>query len=452
MKTPIADFCRQYADGQTIRFHMPGHKGQGPLGVEALDLTEVKGADSLYEATGIIAESETNAASLFGARATFYSCGGSSQSIKAMCLLAVRQYAKTHSGRAEILAGRNAHKSFVGASQLIGFDVRWLPSEEEDYALCRCITTPEGLERALSLRKEENALPAAVFVTSPDYLGNLLDIKGLADVAHAYGVPLLVDNAHGAYLKFLPEDRHPMSLGADACADSAHKTLPVLTGGGYLHIGTEAPAGFEESAREAMELFGSTSPSYLILQSLDLCNDWAEKTAHSAFEKTLERVRAVRQAMAEKGLSLIGEEPLKITIDAPASGLGTGTELADRFRAFGIECEYADRDHVVLMAAPFNKAEDFAALTRAVAALEPGERAESPRLSTALPEAALQPRDVLTRPAEELPVENCLGRIAAHVRVGCPPAVLPVVPGETVDRNVIEVLKACGIQTITVLK
>ena len=90
MKTPIADFCRRYADSGAARLHMPGHKGQGPLGVEELDLTEIRGADSLYEADGVIAESEANAAALFGARATFYSCGGSSQSIKAMCLLAVR--------------------------------------------------------------------------------------------------------------------------------------------------------------------------------------------------------------------------------------------------------------------------------------------------------------------------------------------------------------------------
>ncbi|MBO7689541.1 MAG: amino acid decarboxylase [Clostridia bacterium] len=452
MKTPIADFCRQYADGQTIRFHMPGHKGQGPLGVEALDLTEVRGADSLYEAMGIIAESEAGAASLFGTRATFYSCGGSSESIKAMCLLAVRQYAKTHSGRAVLLAGRNAHKSFVGASQLIGFDIRWLSSEEEDYALCRCTITPTGLEQALSAMKQGEGLPAAVFVTSPDYLGNVLDIAGLAKVAHSYAVPLLVDNAHGAYLKFLPEDRHPITLGADACADSAHKTLPVLTGGAYLHIGANAPEGFEETAREAMGLFGSTSPSYLVLQSLDLCNDWLEKTAHSAFAETLERVEAVRDQMKEKSLALSGEESLKITLDAPGSGLGTGTELAEWFRSAGIECEYADRDFVVFMFSPFNRGEDFDALARAVRALEPGERTETARRSTALPEAVLQPYEVLSVPAEEVPVENALGRVAALVRIGCPPAVLPVVPGERVDKNVIEILRSCGIGTLNVIK
>lgn len=452
MNTPIADFCRQYADGQTIRFHMPGHKGQGPLGVEAMDLTEVKGADSLYEAAGIIAESEANASQLFGTRSTFYSAGGSSESIKAMCLLAVRQYEKTRSGRAVILAGRNAHKSFVGASQLLGFDVRWLPSEEDTFSLCRCTITPDGLKRKLAALNEAGTVPAAVFVTAPDYLGHVPDLAGLARVSHAYGVPLLVDNAHGAYLKFLPEDCHPITLGADACADSAHKTLPVLTGGGYLHIGAGAPEGFEETAREAMELFGSTSPSYLILQSLDLCNDWLEKSAHSAFSEVLERVEAVRTVMKEKGLVLLGDEPLKLTIDCAASGLGEGFEVADRFRSHDIECEYADREAVVLMVSPSNTEEDFATLARAVQSLEPGERTELPRLSAVLPEVLLQPHEVLTKPFEEVPVADSLGRIAAHVRVGCPPAVLPVVPGEKVDRNVIDILEYCGIRTLAVLK
>lgn len=457
MKTPIADFCRDYVQSNTTRLHMPGHKGEGPLGMEHLDLTEIKGADSLYEAEGIIAESEANAASLFGARSTFYSAEGSSQSIKAMCLLACQHWSAKNEGSPLFLTGRNAHKSFVQASQLIGFDVEWMASEE-DYSLCRCTISPDGLEMQLERVLSEGHPVAAVFVTSPDYLGNVLDIRGLAEVAHRYGTLLLVDNAHGAYLKFLEEDRHPMTLGADACADSAHKTLPVLTGGGYLHIGTGAPEGFEHGAKDDMCLFGSTSPSYLILQSLDLANDWLEKTAPAAFSKTVERVSAIKTILSHEGLTLTGEEPLKLTIDCTASCVGSGLVFADRLRDFGIECEYADRDVVVLMFAPNNTDDDYQKLSIAVHMLMqvqrhlPDSGAERPAFSNRLPERVLAPRDVLLRPTETVAVSEAEGRIAADVHIGCPPAVLPVVPGERVDRNAVAVMEYYGIQTISVLK
>ncbi len=457
MKTPIADFCRDYAQSNTSRLHMPGHKGLGMLGVEALDLTEVNGADSLYEADGIIAESEANASKLFGSRRTFYSAGGSSQSIKAMCLLACQYRSARNEENPLILAGRNAHKSFVQASQLIGFDVEWMVSEEE-FSLCRCAISPDGLQRQLERLNREDKAVAAVFVTSPDYLGNVLDIRGLAETAHRYGTLLLVDNAHGAYLKFLPEDRHPMTLGADACADSAHKTLPVLTGGGYLHIGTNAPEGFEETAREAMCLFGSTSPSYLILQSLDLGNEWIEKNAQTAFSETAERVDAVKAQMESEGLVLMGDEPLKTTVDCVASNVGPGTAFADRLRDFDIECEYADRDVVVLMFAPNNPKEDFEKLSAAVHALMPAQPGmpftdnDRPPFSDRLPEKVLMPRDVLFRPTGTIPVAEAEGRIAADTSMGCPPAILPVVPGEKIDRSVIDILTYYGKQEITVLK
>ena len=236
MDTPICDFVRDYAERNTLRLHMPGHKGKALLGMEALDLTEISGADSLYEADGIIRESEKNAGTLFGAH-TFYSTEGSSQCIRAMLYLAVL-HAKQMGRRPLIAAGRNAHKTFLSAAALLDFDIQWLwPGEGESYLSCK-IGAAE-LDAALTVMPEK---PAAVYLTSPDYLGNMVDIKNVAEVCHRHGSLLLVDNAHGAYLKFLPESRHPMDLGADLCCDSAHKTLPVLTGGAYLHIAHSAPA------------------------------------------------------------------------------------------------------------------------------------------------------------------------------------------------------------------
>ena len=248
MKTPIYDFVTRYKDLRPARFHMPGHKGRGPLGCEELDLTEIPGADSLYEADGIIAESEANASALFGCP-TFYSTEGSSHCIRAMLQLAKafplggRWHPASPASRMtdeggpdarfRVLAARNVHKTFLSAAALLDLDVVWLPSAGGSYLSAQ--PSPAGLDAALT---ETGA--SAVYLTCPDYLGFLPDLRPLARVCHAHGALLLVDNAHGAYLRFLNPSRHPMDLGADLCCDSAHKTLPVLTGGAYLHVSKKA--------------------------------------------------------------------------------------------------------------------------------------------------------------------------------------------------------------------
>ena len=281
MNTPICDFVRDYAARRPDRLHMPGHKGRGAA--EQLDITEITGADVLYHPRGIILESEKNAAALFGSRRTVYSAEGSSLSIRAMVFLAM-QDARKRGKTPRIAAGRNAHKVFITAAALLDVQVQWLYPAQTG-SLLTCQITPETLEEALG----QGEPVTAVYITSPDYLGNVADISGLSRVCRRYGCLLLVDNAHGAYLGFLPEGQHPMDQGADMCCDSAHKTLPVLTGGGYLHISSHAPGELDSMADSAMALFASTSPSYLILQSLDAANgildgSWKRALHHAAAE------------------------------------------------------------------------------------------------------------------------------------------------------------------------
>ena len=190
MDTPIADFIRDYTASGVSRLHMPGHKGVGPLGCEAWDITEVRGADSLYEASGVIAESEGRAARLFGSGATFYSTGGSSQCVRAMLYLALQN---RPAGTVPVVAAaRNVHKSFVYAAALLDFAPLWLWPEGANPSICSCPVTARGLEAVLAAM---DAPPAAVYVTSPDYLGNCQDIAALAAVCHARGTVLAVDNA-----------------------------------------------------------------------------------------------------------------------------------------------------------------------------------------------------------------------------------------------------------------
>ena len=212
MNTPICDFVKKYAEDKNVRMHMPGHKGQSLSGSEHLDITEIEGADVLYNANGIIKESMENASSLFNTAKTLFSTEGSSLSIRAMLYLTAL-YAKEKGKKPLILAGRNAHKAFLSGAALVDFEVDWLYPEEKE-GLLSCKITSEKLRTYLEKAEEK---PVALYITSPDYLGNITDIKGLSAVCREFGLLLLVDNAHGAYLNFLESSQHPIAAGADIC-------------------------------------------------------------------------------------------------------------------------------------------------------------------------------------------------------------------------------------------
>ena len=451
MKTPIADFARRYAASGTARFHMPAHKGAGPLGCEALDLTEIAGADDLFAAEGVIAESERNAAALFGAGHTFYSTEGATLAIKAMLALAVREAPR--GVRPRVLAARNAHRSFLYACGLLDIDVTWLTPAVFTH-LCSCAVTPAEVEAALKEAKtgEENGAFCAVYLTSPDYLGNLADIAGIAAVCRARGVPLLVDNAHGAYLAFTSPARHPLSLGAAMTADSAHKTLPVLTGGAYLHVAKDAPVAFAEGARSALALFASSSPSYLILQSLDLCNRALAEGYPAALADCAARVATLKRDLAARGYAIIGDEPVKITISGAPIGYA-GDELADALREAGAEPEFADRDFVVLMCSPHNTAADFDRVRAALSALpRRGKIAKIAPVAPPVPQKALSIREALLSPQESVSPREAIGRVCAAPAVTCPPAVPIVMSGEVVTAATAELFAYYGIGSVSVVK
>ena len=161
-------------------------------------------------------------------------------------------------------------------------------------------------------------LPCCVYVTSPDYTGEDQPLKDIVKAAHWRGVPVAVDNAHGAYQFFIEGICDPIEAGADICCDSAHKTLPVLTGGAYLHIRKGFRIGSEETeakrVKEAMALFASTSPSWLILQSLDLANKVLSKGWAYMLKETCSEVERLKGDLMRNGIELLGYEPMKITI------------------------------------------------------------------------------------------------------------------------------------------
>lgn len=439
--TPICDFVRAYRESGSARLHMPGHKGVPVLGCEPLDITEISGADDLYHARGIIAESEANASRLFGCP-TYYSTEGSSLCIRAMLRLATTAAAGE---RPLILAGRNAHKTLIYSAVLLDLDIQWLyPTQADSYHACPL--TGADVEAALGHAKRK---PCAVYLTSPDYLGNTVDIEAIAKVCHAHGVLLLVDNAHGGYLRFLTPSRHPMDLGADLCCDSAHKTLPVLTGGAYLHVARKLAIPAEQ-VKDAMGLFGSTSPSYLIMQSLDRVNPYLERLPRHLAEY-LPRVEALRTALEARGYRLAGDEPMKLTLDAAAYGY-TGEELAAILEGNKVICEFSDPDFLVLMLTPENGDGDLEFIRTVLGGIPQREPRQREKLAPHQPEQVMTARAACFASRETLPVEQCLGRILASPTVSCPPAIPIVMCGERIDREAIGMFRRYGIETCCVVK
>jgi arginine/lysine/ornithine decarboxylase len=346
-----------------------------------------------------------------------------------------------------VFAARGVHRAFVNACALLDIEVGWIYPADSRH---ECDATPRAqeVEAALAAAK---TLPQAVYITSPNYLGGVADIRAIAGACQKYGVPLLVDNAHGAYLKFLENDIHPITLGAAMCADSAHKTLPVLTGGAYLHISREW-AEFCKGARGALSLFASTSPSYLILSSLDLCNKYLSGDYRERLFACCERVHRTKEELIASGIPVSDSEPLKIVI--PAAELGyTGGELADLLRRANIEVEFADNEYLVLMITPENGEKDYEKLISALRTLE--EREAKPTggyIIRTRPEPKTSIRAAMLAPSERIPVTEALGRILADAVISCPPAVPVAVSGERIGEEEIRLFKLHGVEFISVVR
>ena len=461
MNTPICDFVKDYAERNSVRMHMPGHKGKDTCAdpqsaydrafsaITPYDITEIETADDLFHPESIIAESEKNASEVFSCD-TYYSTEGSSLCIRAMLYLAMT---RRIGGTPWVLSARNVHKSFVTACALLGIDCEWIRSEKDT-----CISSDideKDVEHALVIGHEKyGCFPIGVYLTSPDYTGHILPVESIAERCHAYGTILMVDNAHGAYLHFLKDPIHPTDLGADMCCDSAHKTLPVLTGGAYLHIKSDLLPVSGKDVKRAMALFASTSPSWLILQSLDRVNPYLFKEYRSDLQRTCEFLKDEKARLISGGISLIGEEPLKITIRTKSLGYG-GTEFARILRANtpSVEVEFSDPDIVVLMVSPNNTKEEIKAAVDAILkipAKTPIE--EDPDLiAPTFPERVMSIREAAMKLPKIVKTEEAFGRIAHLSDTSCPPAIPVLICGEKIGKEEIRRLLYYGYETCQVV-
>ena len=426
METPIHDFLKNYAQSGISRLHMPGGKGLA----FPHDITEIYGADVLYESSGIIRESERNAAELFGAGECCYSCGGATLAIQAM-LAAAREI----TGKCSVAAGRCSHRSLIDTAVLLGLNVNWIYPEEFP---CGTVS-PADVESAI------DSDTAAVFVTSVDYLGGQCDIPAIAEICKRRGALLLVDNAHGAYKVFTGD--HPLRLGADMTADSAHKTLPAITGTAYAHL---ADSAYRDAVKSAMALFGSSSPSYLMLESLDLCNWYISEEREPALA-AIRRVGELKTELAEAGIPLRESDGMRITIDANALGY-TGAEYAQQLRQRGVECEMGGERYTVLLFSAVQPAADIVRVAEAIRAVPRNAPIQPRDIPVLISEAVMTPREAYFSTSELTPAGQSAGKICAGIQSPCPPCVPIVMPGERITAQTAELMLRYGIEYVKTVK
>lgn len=427
--TPLKTALDEYIEKDLSRFHMPGHKGADCFpDYYKYDVTEVGGTDSLFEAAGALAETERRFSEIYGSGATLLSAGGSTLCIQAMLATALNK-------GDSFIAARNCHASAVNVAALLGLNPIWINQRDL-----------KGAERAF----EENPRAKALYITSPDYFGVMSDIPAFATLCKKYGAKLLVDNAHGAHLHFFPTEMHPISLGADMCADSLHKTLPVFTGGALLHLKDGA---LYEKAKQKMRLFGSTSPSYLIMLSADNCIEYLETKARTDFAMLNGKVANLRYKAFEHGLApkTRNVEPARLTLSVTAAEKSAG-EFENSLREHGIEPEYVNSEWAVLMASPFNTERDFERVSKFLDdTFGNGCAAFEERLSK-MPERVLSVREAVFAESESAPVKNALGRVAASLVLPCPPCIALSAPGEIINEEIQGLFIKYGIERINLVK
>ena len=441
MNTPIYNMLLKYSGQRPLPFHMPGHvMGRGLAALlksaGSLDITEVPGSDSLHDPIGVIKEAQALAARAFGARDTYFSVNGSTVGIHAMVHAAVKPGGK-------ILINRDAHTSVINAISLLKAEpVCIIPRYDEDIHLTLGCEKSD-LESALLLHRDVQA----VLLTRPNYYGVARDIKGMAKAARARGIPFLVDEAHGAHFAFSGLFPPPaLRLGADACVQSMHNTLPALTQTALIHEGASSLLDHGSLSRY-LSMFQTTSPSYVLMASMDIAREIMEKREAELYDALYDRVRAFDKELSgiggvrriKPGVPGIDTDFSRIVLSFEECGL-SGFEAERILReSFGIVAEMAGHYHVVLIATPFHTDEDFITLVRAIReTARYGDGPVEDRLSfvrapATLPEKAMNPGDAVLKASERIPLEKAGGRISAAPITPYPPGIPLVYPGEVIS-------------------
>jgi len=437
-RAPLFEALVRYMQQVRAPFHVPGHKmgAAAPddlrrwLGAGALrmDLTEAPGLDDLHAPEGVIAEAQALAAEAFGAARTFFLVGGTTAGLHGLVLAACQP--------GDVLAvPRNAHRSVLGALILAGVRPAWVRvayHEELDLAT-RVDQT--------SLRESLAGAKAALLI-HPSYYGMVGDLAAEIAMVHEAGLPVLVDEAHGTHFAFHPAlPPSALECGADGVVQSMHKTGGSLTQSSLCHLGRGHRLA-ESRVREMLRLVQSTSPSYLLMASLDLARRDLALRGRQRWEKAIDlAVAASRRLNRERGLRVWQtDDPTKLLIDVTGRGL-TGFQAAEWLWSRGVAVEAAGLRFLLAVVTPGDTPETMETLVAALAALPEGPGAPPAPELPPWPDVVLPPREAFLGPKEAVPLGDSVGRIAAEWVAPYPPGIPVVAPGERLTLDVVRYLQ-----------
>lgn len=431
-RPPLYDRLLELARTDTLRMHMPGHKGKGVNSafdeVFAIDYTEVSTTGNLYGSGGVIQQAEELCAKYYGMEACFFLTCGATQGLKA-AVLAVAGYG----GR--VLLDRNCHKSLLDACGALNIDPDFVYPEYDG-----ATGVPVRIDPKLFGDRLDETGACMAVVTAPTYYGTMPDVNALVEVCRRRGVFLLIDSAHGAHLRCCGID-DPAMLGADGVVFSAHKTLPAMTQGGYLLMSGKVN---HDAVRRATAFFGTTSPSYPIMASLDYSRFYMETHSEDYKRAAQLAMHSVDEIVKQTSFTTIKSyDPCRMYICTQSRGMD-GYEAGERLRQCGVEPEMCDSSGVVLITTALDYPVDFERVTAAFCRLEQAKTVSSikplhtlkmpvPKRGISLPAAVFSQR-------KSVKLINAAGETAAEAIAPYPPGVAVIVPGEVIDNFCIEYL------------
>ena len=417
------DLCSNFS-----RFHVPGHKGF----LSSHDVTELSCTDNLYSSNGIIRDSENLISEMYGSYFSSFSTFGNT-----LCIQSILRLCFPKGGF--VLVPRNVHKSTVYAMSALNIEPIWVNVDYEKNVSCK------DVEKCI----KENKNIDGIFITSPDYFGRIADIVSIKKICK--NIPLLVDNAHGSHLIFFK--KHPITLGADLSADSAHKTLPVLTGGAWFHVSRQYAMNTSilfEDLKYSSEFFGSSSPSFLILESLEKCANWMRFSAQNEFNILYDKVKKLKKKFSEI-IDYNTDDPVRISFDTRKIGY-TSDEFNKYLIKHRIQSEFNFGTKTLLVPSPFNSEKDWMRLYKALNNLSPKREIKEQDIKVRNHIKIMSLREATFSECERVPVDLCEGRVSAQVVFRCPPGIAEFVPGELIQKEDIEILKSMNFESIKVVK